>query len=411
MARLADRQLKVLFHDYGGHAHTVRLARAMSAIGYAVSYVSFAGFSTPKGKVRAEGNDPTLFKATELNIAQPFDKDDLIKRMRQQNEYAKVLERFAASEAPDIVISSNSPLEVQEILLRFCRRTKAGFVFWCQDIHSEAISRILGKKNWLLGKGAGLFYRDKERRLLKQSNALVVIAEAFVDVLNAPPWSLGRTDIHVVENIAPLDEVPKFPRDNDWAVAHMRPGRKRIVYTGTLARKHNPELLLELARHVDADVHLFSQGSAPDYVRETGAAEGLDNLFVWPWASVEDLPKVLGSADILYAVIEPDAGVFSVPSKVLSYLAAGRTVLGSIPLDNLAAQTVLRADAGRMVAPEDVSGLIATARVLLLDDQVRERIGANGRAYAERTFDVDGVAARFATIIEGISPTAKVAAQ
>ncbi|WP_439600195.1 glycosyltransferase family 4 protein [Devosia sp.] len=402
--------LKVLLHDYSGHAHTVRLARAVSELGCQASYVSFAGFPTPKGKVDGEGGAPGAFKATQLNISRPFDKDNLLRRLVQELEYASVLERHVAGEKPDVIVSSNSPIEVQERPLHYCHTHGAAFVFWCQDINSEAIGRLLGKKNALLGRVAGWHYRRKERRLLERSDALVVIAEGFADVIRAPPWNVKRRDIHVIENIAPLDEVPQYPRDNDWSIANMRPRRKRIVYTGTLARKHNPDLLLELARHLDADVHLFSQGSAPDYVKQRAAVEGLDNVFVRPWATVEDLPKVLAAADVLYAMIEPDASVFSVPSKVLSYLAAGRAVLGSITPENLASQTVLRADAGKMVAPGDVPGLLAAASWLLSNDAEREAMGRNGRLYAERTFRVEGVAARFVRIIAGVAQSSRLSA-
>lgn len=398
--------LKVLLHDYSGHAHTVRLARAVSELGYQASYVSFAGFPTPKGKVDGEGG-ASGFKATQLNISRPFDKDNLLRRLVQELEYASVLEQHVAAERPDVIVSSNSPIEVQERLLRYCHTHGAAFVFWCQDINSEAIGRLLGKKNAQLGRLAGWHYRRKERRLLERSDALVVIAEGFADVIRAAPWNVKRRDIQVIENIAPLDEVPQYSRDNDWAIANMRPCRKRIVYTGTLARKHNPDLLLELARHLDADVHLFSQGSAPDYVKQKAAAEGLDNVFVRPWATVEDLPKVLAAADVLYAMIEPDASVFSVPSKVLSYLAAGRAVLGSITSENLASQTVLRAHAGKMVAPGDVPALLAAASELLSNDAEREEMGRNGRLYAERTFQVEGVAAQFAKIIARVAQSSR----
>lgn len=398
---MSQAPLRVLFHDYGGHAHTARLARALCAHQLDVSYVSFAGFSTPKGMVGAAPDDPDNFKATQLDIGRPFDKDNLLRRLLQQHEYARTLMRFVAAEAPDVVISSNSPLEVQEALLAWCHRHAAGFVFWCQDIHAEAIGRILGKKSPWLGRLAGVYYRAKERRLFRRSDALVVIADDFRAVLNAPPWNVGRTDIEVIENIAPLDEMPPFPRDNDWSLANMRPGRQRIVYTGTLARKHNPDMLLALARSLDVDVWLFSEGSSPDYVAARAQAEGLDNLFVRPWLSVGDLPKALAAGDMLYAVIEADAGVFSVPSKVLAYLAAGRPILASLPPDNLAGKTILKAGAGLVSAPADEPGLIANARRLLGDPTERDRMGRSGRRYAEAAFDVERVAAAFADILRG----------
>ena len=56
-----------------------------------------------------------------------------------------------------------------------------------------------------------------------------------------------------------------------------------------------------------------------------------------PFQPAEQLSEVLGSGDVLVALLEPGASKFSIPSKVLSYLAAGRPVLGIMPADNPAA--------------------------------------------------------------------------
>ena len=393
--------MKVLMHDYTGHAFTAQLARALARRGIETVYASFEGFETPKGRVAGGEGEPDGFRAVQLSISGRFDKDNLWRRRQQQIEYAKVAAELVRSEKPDVVMSSNSPIEVQDRLMAACRDTGAGFVFWVQDIHAEAIERVLKKKNGLAGRLAGAYYRRQEARLLRDSDAVVVIAEAFRDVFGSPRWGLDVSGMHVVENWANIADIPLLPRDNEWARQNMREGRRRIVYSGTLARKHNPDLLLELARNVDADVHLFSQGSGADHVSRAAQAEGLDNMIVRPWVSVDDLPSMLAGADILFAVIETDAGVFSVPSKVLSYLAAGRPILASIPEENLAAINVRREKAGLVAAPGDTAGLIAHARALLADEALRTDMGRAGRAYAARAFDIELIAERFERILDG----------
>jgi hypothetical protein len=58
------------------------------------------------------------------------------------------------------------------------------------------------------------------------------------------------------------------------------------------------------------------------------------------------LAEVLATADVLVALLESSAGIFSVPSKVLAYLCAARPLLASMPKENLAARTIERAGAG-----------------------------------------------------------------
>src|SRR5690606_37179420 len=158
-----------------------------------------------------------------------------------------------------------------------------------------------------LGTLAGSYYRQFERRLLRQSDRIVAISDDFRTLLGSGAWALHPEHIDVVENWAPLEDLPLHPRNNDWAAANFRPGRRRIVYAGTLARKHDPEILVQLARHLDADVYLFSTGSGAEHVRARAAALGLANLFVRPWVGVDELPRMLAGADLLCAFIEPDA--------------------------------------------------------------------------------------------------------
>jgi len=392
------RPLRVFLHDYSGHAFTAQLARGLARRGMEVSYASFSEFGTPKGRTRRHASDPAGFRSHEICFDTPFDKDNLIRRYRQQQRYARSIAEHALQVQPDIILSGNSPLEVQQQLMRAADQMGAGFVFWLQDINAEAIGRILGRRNRLLGTAAGLYYKWMERALLRRSDRIVAIADDFVDLLG-DRWGLDTSRMMVVENWAPLEDIPLHARENAWTAANLRPGRRRIVYSGTLARKHDPEILVQLAARTDADVYLFSEGSGADHVRARQVEAKLDNLFVKPWVNVDDLPMMLAGADILCAFIEPDAGVFSVPSKVLTYLAAGRPILASIPGQNLAARTILRAGAGLVTEPGNMAGMLDDAKTLLDDEVLRHRLGRSGRAYAEAHFDIDRIASRFERIM------------
>jgi colanic acid biosynthesis glycosyl transferase WcaI len=395
----ARRPVKVLVHDYSGHAPTARLARALCDAEHAVSYVSFAGFPSPKGRTGREPDDPLNFSIAALDIPAAFDKENLFRRYLHERAYARRLVQFVAVERPDVVLSANAPLGVQAALLELCEELDAAFVFWCQDIQGEAIGWLLGRRNRPLGAALRQVFRHRERQLLEASDAVIVIAESFRRTLAAAPWRLDTSEIEVIENIAPLAEFPPLSRDNAWARGHFRPGRKRLVYTGTLARKHNPQMLLHLARHVDADVWLFSQGASVDQLVGQARREGVENLFVRPWVEVGELGAALAGADVLCALLEADASCFSVPSKVLSYMAAGRPVVAAMPADNLAAETIARAGAGTVVAPGDFEGLVAAARHLLADPEGAARMGQAGRAFAEQHFDLEVMCDRLRRIV------------
>lgn len=125
----------------------------------------------------------------------------------------------------------------------------------------------------------------------------------------------------------------------------------------------------------------------------------LPNLKVLPLQPFAEFPQVLASADVLVAVIEADAGEFSVPSKVLSYLCAGRPIVLAAPADNLAARIIQEAGAGLVVAPDDKQGFVKAVQSVLADENAAREMGKAARAYAEENFALDNVVRQFDTLM------------
>ncbi|HNM97467.1 MAG TPA: glycosyltransferase WbuB, partial [Marmoricola sp.] len=119
-----------------------------------------------------------------------------------------------------------------------------------------------------------------------------------------------------------------------------------------------------------------------------------------PFQPYERLPEVLGSGDVLVVLLEKEAGAFSVPSKTLSYLCAGRPILGLMPAENLAAQLVSEVD-GCVLPPvaDSLPGAAAWVSKVLADPEDSARIGAQSRALAEEKFALEGCANRFEEIL------------
>ena len=126
----------------------------------------------------------------------------------------------------------------------------------------------------------------------------------------------------------------------------------------------------------------------------------LPNLRLLPFQPMDRYPDILGAADVLVALLEPTAGTFSVPSKVLSYLCAGRPILGAIPPENLASRTIERAGAGLAVPSTDEESFLLAAKQLFTDASLRASAGRRARAYAEATFDTDTITDRFQDVID-----------
>lgn len=389
--------MRILIHDYSGHPFQVQLSRALAARGHAVRHVYCASFQTPHGNLVRQPGDPEGFAIHPVALDEPFLKQTFLRRRRQEIAIGRLVAKQITEFAPDIVLSSNAPLDTQRLILKETRRQGAKFVFWLQDVYSEAIRRILPKRLPGIGVLVGLFYQAMEYRLLKGSDRIVPIADAFVPILVR--HGVAPDSITVIENWAPLDEIVPQPRDNTWALAHMPHPGLRVIYSGTLGYKHNPQLLIDLARKLDGHVHVFSEGPAADGLSRMAAERGIENLHVAGWVPFKNLSAMLSGADVFVAMIDKDAGVYSVPSKVLTYLCIGRPVIGLIPKGNPARDIIVAQKAGIVADPGDLAGLMPEVQALLADPDMRAELGRNGRAYAEKVFDIEPIAARFERVI------------
>ncbi len=389
--------MRLVVHDYSGHPFQLQLSRALAARGHEVHHIHAAFFQTPKGPLERRPHDPPGFHSVALSLGRPFAKYSFVRRVRQEIAYGHLMAAEVARIRPDIVISSNMPLDPQAILARACRAQDCGFVFWLQDIYSIAIDRILHDRLPVAGAAIGARYRALERRLLREADAVVAITEDFRPLLEG--WGVARERVAVIENWAPLEDVPARPRANPWRAAHGLGDGLVFLYAGTLGLKHDPSLLLGLARALGerpgARLVVASEGPGADWLAARRATVPADTLTLLPFQPFAALPDMLGAADVLLAILEPAAGVFSVPSKVLTYLCAGRPILAAMPAENLAARTIARADAGRVVAPGDARAFATAALALAGDAEARARLGANARSWTETHFDINAIADRF----------------
>ncbi|MEQ8511174.1 MAG: glycosyltransferase family 4 protein [Algiphilus sp.] len=394
--------MRVLVHDYSGHPFQVQLTRALACRGMRTRHVFSTSFQTPKGDLERRLDDSDWFDISPLSLAEPFVKDSFIKRRGQEIEFGHLVSAEIERFEPDVVISSNAPLDCQRLIWRECERLGVPKIFWLQDIYSEAMLRILPKKLPGVGHFISRHYQRMEYDMLRRADHVVVISDDFLPIIG--PCGVAPERTTVVENWAPLEDLSPRTRDNAWACEHMSLERQRIVYSGTLGHKHNPEHLLKIAQACpEADVYVFSEGAAADELATRAEREGAFNLQVRPWVPFRCMPDMLSGADVLIVLLEEDAGVFSVPSKVLTYATMGRPICGSIPQGNLASKIIECNDMGRVAAPSEPDLLAEHVRDLLADPERRKTMGRNARAYAERTFDIDSITDVFERIVRSIA--------
>jgi glycosyltransferase involved in cell wall biosynthesis len=378
-------KIKILFHDYGGYSFLIQFSRQLAHLGYEVQHIYSGYNNSPRGEMAKKEDDLPNLTIKPLYTRTPLNKYSFIKRYAQENEFGRLVAEEIVAWQPDMVISANAPLDAQKHILRAATQHNARFVFWLQDLLGIASERILSKKIPILGKWIGKYYIHMEQNLLQRSDAILSICEEFVPLIGSP-----NPNVLVLPNWSPIEEIPLCPKENPWSISKGLDKTYNILYTGTLGYKQNPEMLWQLADHFNSDsdvrVVVVSEGLGAQILSEVKQSKNLPNLLVLPYQYFSEYPQVLASADVLVGTLDADAGIFSVPSKVLAYLCSGKPQVLACPKENLAARLIEQHQAGIVTPSGETREMIQAIDHLRLDPQLSKLIGENGRHYAEKHF-------------------------
>jgi colanic acid biosynthesis glycosyl transferase WcaI len=400
--------MRIAVHDFAGHPFQVQLSRELARNGHSVSHLYLRDLPGPKGTLEALPNDPASFSSVPVSLGAPLAKYSMIKRHFAHRQYARALAASIADRRPDVVLSANTPIDVQHYLLRECQKRGVAFVHWMQDLYCMAVRSVLKQKLGPCGAPLAWHYDRLERQVCETSNGVVFITSDFLTAVSR--MGIKPAQSYVIENWAPLDDLVPAPKNNLWSARHQLTGKLVFLYSGTLGLKHKPELLFRLAEALedrdDAVVVVITEGLGRNWLEQQMRRSPKKNLLLMDFQAYAEMPEVLSAADVLVAILEQEAGVFAVPSKVLSYLCAGRPVLLAAPEANLAARTVARARAGITVNPNDIPGLVGAARFLAGNPDRRACMGANAIQYAKTAFDIRAIANRFEFILREAVETA-----
>ena len=394
--------MRIFVNEFCGHPFQIQLSRELAIRGHEVEHVYFSGnTSTPKGAVKNTNVFENL-NICGLNITREFDKHSIRSRRAADIEYGKVVAEALGRFKPDVVLSANMPLDGQKILLRATKKQNAKFIYWLQDVYSMAVRFVLARRQKILADIGGAYYESMEKKLLQQSDSVVCISDSFVDYVKH--WGIQENKIHLIENWSPLDEITPMSKDNAWARENGVADKFCFMYSGTLGMKHRPELLLELAKHLDATREAIlivnAAGAGADWLREQTKSLSRDAFRLQPFQPYERLSEVIATADVLIALLDSDAGKFAVPSKTLTYLCAARPILMAAPNVNQAAKVIRNAKAGLVVSPDSPEEFVAAAKAFMNQPDERAAYAQYGRAYAERHFNIGFIADRFLNLIQ-----------
>ena len=95
---------------------------------------------------------------------------------------------------------------------------------------------------------------------------------------------------------------------------------------------------------------------------------------------------MLSAADVGLVIQKKTVTAFNLPSKIPVILASGRPIIASVPDTGTAMRVVKESNGGIVVTPEDSQALAEAILELYENPEKLEKLGQQGRKYAEENF-------------------------
>ena len=283
-----------------------------------------------------------------------------------------------------VFVYAPSPI-LQALPALFVSKIKrAPLVLWVQDLWPEALQSSGAIKNRYVLKiiklvvryiyrGADSIliqseeFRERVERLIRGGDKISYYPNSVKDFMSFPLSSPENPDL--------VGEIDKT---------------FSVVFTGNIGFAQSCETVLRAAEllqdYPKIKFFLIGRGSDVPKVYEGIQARRLKNVEMPGELPVNEMAVVYSAASVLLITLRGDDSLSAtIPSKLQSYLAAGKPIVACI--NGAAARVVQEAKAGIVCSAEDAQGLSDNIlRVYGMDEDERAALGNNGRKYFEANF-------------------------
>jgi len=300
----------------------------------------------------------------------------------------------------DVVIAANPGLWIWIPFVYYVSLSHKPALFSVHDVYPD-VGVTLGV---FRNKFSIAFVAWLERYCLNHSRIVRILSESFRPGLR----NLGTPDskMVLVYDWVDTDLIRPYPRVNDFAQVCDLKDRFVVLYAGNIGLSQGLENILVAAEELagQPDIHFLFVGDGPGRERLITQAQSrrLTNVQFVLFQPRNRLPEVLGSADVSLVILRKGIGTGSLPSKTFSILASGRPIIASLDEQSETWDLIQKAQAGLCIEPENPQELVKAILMLKNDQNLRERLGKNGRIWAERRHSPQSATIQFEQLLNKV---------
>ncbi|HKZ77570.1 MAG TPA: WcaI family glycosyltransferase [Pyrinomonadaceae bacterium] len=303
----------------------------------------------------------------------------------------------------DLIVAIAPPVQLGVFAYILSRLKKRPFVVLLQDLAVDAAVAV----GMLKSQTIIHFAHCLEEFVYHRATDVLVICQGFFDQLISR--GVPASKISLLSNWVDTTFIRPLDQFNIFRESYGLSDRQFIVlHTGNLGSKQGLSNAIKAAKYIrdHEDIVFLFVGDGSDKTRlmKMTTQANLTNVRFLPLQPRQILPQMLAAGNLL--LLNQAAGVLDtvLPSKLLTYMAAGRPVIAAVHPESEAAKYVRWANCGLIIEP-DQPKLLADAILYLRENQnLAQHFGQNARVFAEEHFARDRILARYTDFFSRFEP-------
>jgi glycosyltransferase involved in cell wall biosynthesis len=349
----------------------------------------------PSGEIKAPHRNQLLRREREGEVrvirsaVYPAPNHGFARRLADHLSFAgSALATAPAGGPADVVVVETPPLFLAGAAIAYARAKRACLVLNVADLWPDSAIELGALDSRLAIAGA----RRLERAAYRAADAIACPTEGILATLESRPESAGKAEL--IRPAVDLDRFdPGAPQSKLAGSGDDEASRPlRVLYAGTIGMAHGLETLADAVDLLERDpaaptveATIAGDGAEAPALRARIDRRGPAGVRLLGAVPSDRVPALYAESDVAVVLLR-DLPIFAdaLPTKMLEAMASGRPVILSARGE--AARLIEGAGAGLVVEPESPKDLALSLADLARDPDRRARLGAAGRAAAERQF-------------------------
>lgn len=244
-------------------------------------------------------------------------------------------------------------------------------------------------------------------KIYNKLTKLVVLSEDMKDFI-ANNREINAKKISVIENWYHKIDSQKILLNNDIAKFKKldKDNRFKLVYTGNLGVAQDSDLIINLIKNnqnnEEISFVIAGHGNKMNELKKLEADLNFDNLYIYDFLHDEEYEKLLLLADAFVLSLKKELSGLASPSKLYSYLSAGKPTIAIIDSNSHLAKFILSQNIGLINDSNDLSELTNLVMNLQNNKKAYMEMCQNTVNLFNRCYETDIATDKYVELMENL---------